>query len=237
MSILKNYGKKIMDRVQIYNRLNILRILEKNKDSKLLDLGCDDGFWTSCLAEKIGTKKIYGVEVVKDKIKKAKLRRIVVKEFDLNGTFDYPDDTFDVVHANQVIEHLYNTDGFISEVKRILRPGGYAIISTVNLASWHNVVALVLGCQPFDSANYSNFGTIGNPFSFWNGKESENSALQSWQHVRVFTYRSLLDLFKHHGFVVERTNGSGYYPLPNFFASLDKFHSHYIVFKIRRPLI
>lgn len=68
---------------------------------------------------------------------------------------------------NPVIEHLFDTDNFVSESFRILKPGGYTIVSTVNLASWHNIFALILGYQPFDFANISIKGTIGNPFSLW----------------------------------------------------------------------
>ena len=52
---------------------------------------------------------------------------------------------FDVVHANQVIEHVFDLDRFVSEIKRVLAPGGRAIICTENIASWHSVAALFLG--------------------------------------------------------------------------------------------
>lgn len=69
---------------------------------------------------------------------------------------------FDLVHANQVIEHLYETDLFIKEIYRILKKGGYAIISTPNLAGLHNIVSLILGKQPFP-AHVSNEIVLGTP--------------------------------------------------------------------------
>jgi 2-polyprenyl-3-methyl-5-hydroxy-6-metoxy-1,4-benzoquinol methylase len=65
-----------------------------------------------------------------------------------------------------MIEHLRDTDGFMIELQRVLKPGGIAVISTNNLASWHNIVALMLGAQPFPADVSSNFaiGKLFGPF-------------------------------------------------------------------------
>jgi SAM-dependent methyltransferase len=196
-----------------------------------LDLGCDDGSWTTKIGEKIGTKKIYGVEVVKSRVGEAKNKGVKVSTFDLNGKFDYEDNFFDVVHSNQVIEHLYDTDNFISEIYRVLKPGGYAVISTVNLASWHNIFSLIFGFQPFDVSNISVKGNIGNPASLWHRIESDSTRNKSWQHVRVLTLHALKEFLKVYKFTDIESKSVGYYPLPNFVASIDKNHGHYITVK------
>jgi len=48
---------------------------------------------------------------------------------------------------------LVETWTFVTELHRILVPHGYLIIDSPNLASWHNVFALVLGIQPFSGPN------------------------------------------------------------------------------------
>lgn len=48
-------------------------------------------------------------------------------------------DTVDVVHCSHLIEHLNNPVQFVKEVVRILKPGGYFIVTTPNIAglqSW-----------------------------------------------------------------------------------------------------
>lgn len=216
------------------NQSTILKLLEKNKKAIVLDLGCDDGAWTMAVSKKIGSKKIYGVEMVRSRSRIAKNHGIDVFEADLNSSLPFKDDFFDVVHANQVIEHLYNTDNFIEETHRILKPGGYAIISTENLSSWHNVFALSLGYQPFSMSNYSKKGNIGNPLALWKNKTSENSALIAWQHNRLFSFYGLIDLAKKFGFKVEKVFTSGYYPLWGKFSRIDKIHGHWITLKIRK---
>ena len=43
----------------------------------------------------------------------------------------YEDDSFDVIIANHVIEHISDERKALSEVRRVLKPGGFAILTTV----------------------------------------------------------------------------------------------------------
>jgi SAM-dependent methyltransferase len=137
-----------------------------------------------------------------------------------------------VFHANQVIEHLFNTGKFLTEIYRILRKGGYAIISTENLASWHNIFALLFGWQPFSLTNISESTLgIGNPLALHRQKKI---AFSSWLHIRILAYRGLKELFEVSGFKVEKILGAGYYPLPSQFAAIDAKHSAFLTAKIRK---
>lgn len=55
----------------------------------------------------------------------------------------FPDDTFDVVYSNGVIHHTPNTVHVISEIRRVLKPGGMCIIMVYaehSLHYWRNLV-------------------------------------------------------------------------------------------------
>lgn len=119
--------------------------IKGSENTKLLDLGCSDGKFTKEIAKSIGTDKIYGIEMNKASAKKSKGMGIIVKSSDLNKKFPFPDESFDVVSGNQVLEHLWNTDNFFREVNRVLKNGGYAIISTPNLSSFHSIFFILLG--------------------------------------------------------------------------------------------
>lgn len=215
------------------NKMNILNSLEKNDKAIFVDLGCDDGVWTNKLAEKIGTKNISGVEIIESRALLSEKAGIKVSISDLNQKFPFSDEQFEVVHCNQVIEHVKDTDLFVSEIYRIMKPEGYAIISTENLASWHNIGALFFGYMPFSLVN-STYKTaaLGNPLAPHNNQEFWESS--SWQHVRVFTTKGLKHLFSLFDFNVEQIYGAGYYPLGNWVAKLDPSHSAFITFKIRK---
>ncbi|MFA6268398.1 MAG: class I SAM-dependent methyltransferase [archaeon] len=94
---------------------------------------------------------------------------------------------FDLVFANDLIEHLYNPDKFFEEAKKVCK--NELIITTPNLAVWYNRIFLLCG---FDLANYNSSRVrLGNPFL---------SEVGAAGHKSVFTQRSLKRLFKIHGF-------------------------------------
>jgi SAM-dependent methyltransferase len=209
----------------------ILDSLDPDPSAIVLDVGCDDGAWTDKVRRRICVppKQVHGLELVGERAQLARRRGFDVRTADLEERWPFDDEAFDVVHANQVIEHVKRLDHFVSEIRRVLAPGGMALICTENLASWHNVVALALGYQPFSLTNVSNVRPIGNRFALHAGEKPEH---ESWQHVHVLTLTGLRDIFAAHGLSVTDSWGTGYYPLPGRLASplaeLDPKHAHFI---------
>jgi len=229
---MKKLLEKIYTNAVNLNYKNILVLFKINKKAQFLDLGCDDGTFTMKIAKKINTTKVYGVEIVKERIAMAQKKGIRVEKFDLNNRFHFENNFFDVIHANQVIEHLYNSDSFISEIFRILKPDGYAIISTENASSWCNIFASIMGWQIFSLTNFSSKKQgIGNPFSL---HRNADVYLDSWNHIRIYNIRGLKEYLETFGFKVEAIRGAGYFPLPGFRGNIDKTHCHFVTFKIRK---
>lgn len=229
---MKKYLQALWDKAEKANENNILSMLEYNPNAIVLDCGCGNGECTLKFATKIGTQNIFGIEIAKELIDQPKQRGINVQQADLNDIFPFKNESIDVLIANQVIEHLYNTNNFIGEIYRVLRRGGYAVISTENLASWHNIFPLFFGWQPFSLTNISKHRLgIGNPFALHRGK---NLSFPSWQHIKVFAYRGLKEIFEIEGFKVTRILGAGYYPLPNFLARLNPRHAAFLTIKVRK---
>lgn len=213
------------------NEKHILSLFEQNRSANLLDLGCNDGSWSLKVGRKIKTKNIYGVDDAKKQLEKAKSKGIKTAYGDLNLPLPYENLFFDIIHSNQTIEHLIVTRNFVDEIYRLLKPKGYAVISTENLASWHNIFSLFFGWQPFSLAVISGFKIgIGNPLSI----HKRENVYSSMEHIRIFSYEAFIEIFKERGFTIERVLGAGYYPLPNFFARLDPKHSAFLTIKIRK---
>ncbi len=101
------------------NHENIRGLLEQDEEASFLDLGCDDCVVTALMGRHIGTRKLFGVEVMEEKAEQASSKGVTLKNFDLNKTFDFADEHFDVILSNQVIEHLHNSDNFVSEINRM----------------------------------------------------------------------------------------------------------------------
>ena len=220
-------------------RRRILAGLPHDASLQLLDVGCEDGAWTDELRRAIGIAPdhVHGLEIVPDFVERARSRGFDVRSADLEEAWPFGERMFDFVHANQVIEHVRDLDHFVTELKRVLKPGGSVVVCTENLASWHNVFALVLGFQPFSLTHVSRRGSIGNPLALHIG---ESSPGHSFQHVYVLSLTALRALFMAHGFVVESAWGEGYHPFPgrvgSGLARIDPRHSHFIGITALRPL-
>jgi ubiquinone/menaquinone biosynthesis C-methylase UbiE len=212
------------------NNRNILQLLEPRPHDRLVDLGCLDGKWTEKIAKIIHASEVYGVDLDEEGGHIASASGIHFLLADLSSALPFDDNSVDVVHSNQVIEHLSNVDMFLQEISRILRPGGYAIISTENLASIDNILALVAGQQPF-SQHISRKSHIGNRFSPHFGKPILNPLSV---HRTIFTYYGLGQIIQSYNLVVETELGAGYPPFPPAFARVDSIHARFITIKARK---
>ncbi len=217
------------------NRLAILAALSEVPDGPMLDIGPHKGEFTQRVAERVGATDVRGVELIPDHIDEAESRGIRVTLGDVDEGLPYDDDTFSLVLANQVIEHVRRTDLFLTEIRRVLRPGGLACISTNNLGSWHNVFSLALGYQPMPM-HVSDEVIVGNPVNPQNGLMHEDLGRT---HLRIFTLRSLVELAEYHGLASVHAETSGYYPLPPRLAAkaarLDPRHGAFSVAIFKKP--
>lgn len=240
MSLLSKYFNIIWTEAEAAYKQEILSLVEVNPAGRMVDLGCDNGEWTQRLARAMQVKNgnLYGIDLIPQRYKLAVQRGVNVSKSNLNNKLPYKDNFFSFVHANQVIEHLWQLDTFVSEVHRVLKKGGYAIICTENLASWHNIGALLLGYQPFSLTNISFTGAVGNPLALHNGELGGMREHGSWHHTRVLAFQGLVDIFNKHGFKVESATGHGYFPLPTvvakFIVSIDPKHCAFPIVKIRK---
>jgi SAM-dependent methyltransferase len=220
------------DRAAEMNRQNILALVRSAADGKpkrILDLGCDDGSWTMELGRAIGMPDVYGIELVPEAARSAIERGVGVLIADLNRALPLSSHAFDLVHANQVIEHVSDIDLFVSEVRRLLRPGGVAVISTENGSSWHNVFAAALGWQTFSLSNVSGqVAGLGNPLAVHRRSPAFSP---TWRHKTVMNYLGLKELFEVHGFDSVEVAGAGYYPLPASVGRIDVRHSAFLCVK------
>ena len=99
----------------------------------VLDVACGTGYGTYCLSSK--AEKVYGVDISSEAIEYAKghygKKNIVFAEGKA-VKLDFPDNSFGVVCSFETIEHLSESEEFLQEIKRVLKPGGILVISTPN---------------------------------------------------------------------------------------------------------
>ncbi|MBI2217749.1 MAG: methyltransferase domain-containing protein [Candidatus Rokubacteria bacterium] len=160
------------------------RLIAQDEPGDLLDVGCGAGeFSARCIA--LGWR-VFGLELIVAQATRAAARGVVAVAGEVSGGLPFRSGVFDAVFAGEIIEHLLDTDGFLAEVHRVLRPAGAVVITTPNLASFENRVRLLCGRYP----------------------EWVDYRLGSSGHVRAYTPRVLRSQIERHGFRVERHVGN-----------------------------
>ncbi len=103
---------------------------ELQTGDRVLDLGSGAGEFTAEIANVAG--RAVGAEVAEAAIARARARHPAL-EFRLvpiDGPLPFEDGAFDVVWASEVIEHVADTAPWLSEVRRVLAPGGRLLLTT-----------------------------------------------------------------------------------------------------------
>ena len=70
---------------------------------------------------------------------------ILWRQTDLNNPIPVPDNSFDIIIASEVIEHLENPRATFREFYRLLRSDGALIVTTPNQESVRSLAALLMG--------------------------------------------------------------------------------------------
>jgi 2-polyprenyl-3-methyl-5-hydroxy-6-metoxy-1,4-benzoquinol methylase len=186
----RNFAKEFRKLLyRLYNLVNypvnILSGLKEPKDKikkmylndvapgRLLDVGCGDGTFLSRMRN-FGWS-VNGVDFDKKAIENAKLLYNLELHHGNLESARFPGNSFDAITLSHVIEHVPDPVALLSDVYRLLKPGGRMVLTTPNADS--------LGHQKFRK--------------YWFG-------LDPPRHLHVFTINSLLQCAKRTNLVVEQ---------------------------------
>lgn len=161
------------------SRVRLFLHSNAGKRGTLLDAGCGGGRAMALVAE--AGYQVTGVDISLGALGKARTRsrQANVVAGAVDSTLPFADRSFDAALSCEVIEHLLDVPRFLSELNRVLRPGGRVFLSTPYHGLTKNLVLSVLGLEKhFDPAG---------------------------AHVRFFTPKSLRQLLEQSGFRLKRT--------------------------------
>lgn len=213
------------------------------RPQSLIDVGCGDGgFLFHYLDYKPGN--FCGIEASPSLKQQAEARGLKVQAVDLNGVWPYPDNVFDVVHCAQVIEHLHNTRLFVQEIKRVLKPGGTALVTSENLTSFLNTGAMLLGYTPFTLMRCCGW-YLGNPLGLHYQEHVEEGVPPTdpafagvTGHIRALSVLQAAELFARLDFPAQ-VSSIGLMPLPDWLGrkleSLMPRRGHLLLVEARKP--
>lgn len=149
---------------------------------ELLDIGCSDGEFCSGLVK--NGMACHGIDLSSQHIEKARLRGIQAYVMDVSDDLSYATAQFNYIFAGEIIEHLFDTDAFLSECHRVLKKDGLLVLTTPNFTYIRHRIEMLLGQYPV---------------CMWPRFKA---------HVRIFTHTQIKKDLEKHGFKIEKVMGS-----------------------------
>ena len=151
---------------------------------RALDLGCGEGPFTAILAA-AGAQAV-GMDVAEAALRRARAKHpgLDFRRAPIDGPLPSDDAAFELVWASEVIEHVGDTARWMSEIRRVLAPGGKLLITTPQHS---RLMILVRGLEPYS-----------NPLG---------------DHLHLYTRSSLVGLLSDFGFSDVRVRAVGGAPL------------------------
>lgn len=150
----------------------------------VLEIGCAAGNFSSTMCP--ATAEVWGVEPNEQagQLAQQKLHRVLI------GTFDdvedqLPDQYFDLVICNDVIEHMPDHDRFLERIKDKIAKGGHLVGSIPNILHVSVLLKLLVRRD-------------------W---QYENQGILDRTHLRFFTGRSLQRSLRQHGYTLVKFHG------------------------------
>jgi ubiquinone/menaquinone biosynthesis C-methylase UbiE len=193
----------------------IVAIVKDRQPSVVLDLGCGSG-WLAGLLKQHTEAAVIGVDIVDD----VHADGWIYLAADVTRGIPLRDGSVDCVVAGEIIEHVPDPDQLLTEIHRVLTPGGILVISTPNMVSWANRVLVPLGVQPLGTET-SSVVALGRRWRML----GQGNRVQG--HLKVFTHRALDEILARYGFrVTARFGMPAEFPYPA--SIVDDFFTRFV---------
>lgn len=155
---------------------------------RVLDLGCAEGHFTAALTR--DGAEVVGCDVAEEPLRRARVRHpeLDVRLTEPEAPLPLEDSSFDVIWAGETIEHIADTQAWLSEVRRVLRSGGLLLLTTPD-HGFLSRLRLALSGRSF-AAHFD----------------------PRADHLRFYTRRVLADLLADFGFEAVAVTGRGGLP-------------------------
>lgn len=110
-------------------RLSLIRQYVDLEDRRILDVGCGLGMYVEKLRQ--FSPHVYGVDVDAEKVVQAS-QQLPNIHLSPAEALPFPDESFDVILLNEVLEHVDDDRATVREAYRCLAPGGQIVIYAPN---------------------------------------------------------------------------------------------------------
>ncbi len=173
----------MLEQTQYYQftRSDVSEFLPNNYE-KVLEIGCGEGHFKRNLNE---SSEVWGIEPTNAAHVASKNLYKVLHGYYQDVYDELPDNYFDLVVCNDVIEHMNDHDKFLKSIKKKITENGYIVGSIPNVRYIYNLYQLMVNKEWF----------------------YEDSGVLDRTHLRFFTEKSLRRTFNENGYLIEKLHG------------------------------
>ncbi|BFI73757.1 SAM-dependent methyltransferase [Nanoarchaeota archaeon] len=187
---------EVENKRMLYYIIRELKNLYPRGIDNILDVGGSIGATLYTISQYLKINNAYSIDLYLPPIeiqnKLPNIKFLKSSAYELTKLFK--EEYFDVVLLIDVIEHLFDTDKAVEEIRKVLKNNGILVISTPNLSSFINRLLLFFGYQPLGT-EVSTIKHYGRPRKY-NLREGVAG------HIRVFTYKALNEFLEDKGFSI-----------------------------------
>lgn len=112
-------------------KISALLDIHKKKVKKIVDVGAGFGIFLEEWREKFPTCKCVAIEPSRSMAQQCRKRGLDVLETTLEKVPQAQNETADLITCFEVLEHVHDPDKFIKCLLRLVRPGGYILLTSL----------------------------------------------------------------------------------------------------------
>lgn len=165
-------------------RFDMLKFLPNNAKT-ILEVGCGNG----AFAQEIMNSReaeIWGIEMMEEPANEAKqkMHKVFIGECE-KFIDDLPDNYFDVIYFNDVLEHIFDPGDVLKKIKQKLKSNG-VVISSIPNARFYRTLKM---------------------YVFEKDWKYEDSGIMDFTHIKFYTKKSIKRLYEDAGYRVKTNEG------------------------------
>lgn len=170
-----------VDKNQLSRRVATLKLIGNVSNKKILDIGCGFAFISGELAKR---NEVHGIDISPRLLALAAEKGLKTKRWDIRGGLPFVPNSFDIVLANEVLEHVFDTDAIFPEFSRVLKDEGTLVVSVPNCCCLTSRINVLLGRLPSYIEYHTRKGMAG--------------------HIRGYNLPAIKKQLEKHGFKIEK---------------------------------
>jgi 2-polyprenyl-3-methyl-5-hydroxy-6-metoxy-1,4-benzoquinol methylase len=172
-------------------RREVLELVPRDA-AVVLDVGCYRGAFGRGLKRRQRCE-VWGIEPNEEAAEAARKYELdnVINASIEDSVDELPPQFFDLITFNDVLEHLVSPEDALRAVARCIKPSGLVQASLPNIRYWQALQSILL------EADFP----------------QEDQGIFDRTHLRFFTKKSMLDLFKRSGYEIQAVTGINPYPI------------------------